>query len=768
MPSYEEHCRALGDLTEIMANIVQECLPLQTFKEKIDPKSNKLLKEVENEMTCIGNDGLTMVQRSKRPPCAILLGTSSAGKTELLTSFLPKLGEFAGSTATDTTPMLVRLRYPHEFRPEDHGKVTFLMPRDFYKLLSDLPRIRDVIRQDSQLAEVWDRVTRVARGMDVKKDENYDRKLYTAVKEWVTEANQWARVSGTQDDAGYFSTLADITDHFDPDGKKFGTLNPVPRSLLIYFLDKAVNALKLGEVFRTKERKGESEAKQLAKSYFMMRTMGAITDLFVEEDILKDIDVYDTAGVRVGGFEAEKVSAEERMHSQIQAFKNRWGFERLVPSVDIIIFILVLEEQQVDTEFQSLFDECRKYGKLENRLFIFLNKIDKATDQAIKKKDVKIDANGDVIPDEDMTWKLWVQTNVMDKIRGLGENFHNVFICRAPKFDFSEPGARSFLENSKRSPTLNRFLFDVKSNLDAAISNQDGGIKFAWRSVERVMRTQGSKIRFNRLGEQILPYAKDVIAILETKRVTDAKPSEKEIDVYLEKLLEDLKDLRWRNEEFRLPQRFGEFCIQKRFCTAKQVEEALQIQQQTEQETGRKVRIGQILMEKKYMTLDQTREVMQALEKGQDEEWEAYQLQTFKHVRERVLEQIVSFMEEKNRPITKGNIPVEAVIEYLMEPIKVLESELKGIYTSKERKSFQEAVQNVIECQLIAALWNQDRLRKYLWEQKVKITSSFHIRDDISQEEAIKVTECYNRMRQVFDKLPPLESSQQSNKEAHS
>jgi len=130
-----------------------------------------------------------------------------------------------------------------------------------------------------------------------------------------------------------------------------------------------------------------------------------------------------------------------------------------------------------------------------------------------------------------------------------------------------------------------------------------------------------------------------------------------------------------------------------------------------------------------------------------------------KHVKERVIDQIVSFMEEKNRPIIKGNIPVEAVIEYLLEPIKVLETELRGIYTSKERKAFQEAVQNVMECQLTAALWNQDRLRKHLWEQKSRITSSFHIRDDISEEEAIKVTQSYDQLQSVFDKLPPLEEN---------
>jgi len=165
------------------------------------------------------------------------------------------------------------------------------------------------------------------------------------------------------------------------------------------------------------------------------------------------------------------------------------------------------------------------------------------------------------------------------------------------------------------------------------------------------------------------------------------------------------------------------------------------------------LKLGQIFVDKKYMTLEQVREVLQAAESEQ-EDWEVYQNETFKHVRERVTEQIISFMEEKGRPIIQGNIPVESVVTYLTEPIKVLETELRGIYTSKERKAFQEAVQNVMECQLTAALWNQDKLRKYLWDQKYRITSSFHIRDDISEEEALKVTECYNKLRSIYDQLP--------------
>ena len=357
--------RALGDLSAALVQVVQESIPLQTFKQAIDSRSHKVLHEVENEMTSIGNDGLSMVVRSRRPPCGILLGTSSAGKTELLTSFLPKLREFTGSTSSDTTPMLVRLRYPHDFNPETHGRVTFLMPRDLYKLLSDLPRIRDVIRQDSQLADSWDIVSRMARNPDIKRDAAYERKLYSSVRDWVREAHQWARVSGTEDDGSYFSALSEIVEHFDPDGKHFDRFNPVPRGLLISFLDKGYNAAKLADVLKDKQMARDEEARNLGRTYFMMRTVGAITELFVEEDILREIDIYDTAGVRVGGFEAEKVSPEERMHSQMQAFKNRWGFERLVASVDIIVFILVLEEQQVDTEFQAMFDECRKHGNLK-------------------------------------------------------------------------------------------------------------------------------------------------------------------------------------------------------------------------------------------------------------------------------------------------------------------------------------------------------------------------------------------------------------------
>lgn len=757
MPTYEDHCHSLGDLAELMANVVQECLPLQTFKETIDPKSRKTLANVENEMTTIGNDGLTMIERAKRPPCAILLGTSSAGKTQILTSFLTKLKDFAGSTATDTTPMLVRLRYTNETAPLDHGRVIPLMPRDLYNLLSKIPRIQDVIRKDSQLTESWDLLNRIARNPDIKKDAAYDRKVYAELKNWVREAHQWSRTKGNQDDIAYFTALAEITDHFDPDGKAFAPFNPIPRGLLVYFLDKAVNALQMAEVIQNKERRSDTESKQMGRMYYVLRTVGAITNLFVGEDILKHLDIYDTAGVRVGGKEDEKVSPDERMHSQIQAYKNRWGFERLIPSVDIVIFILVLEEQQVDTEFQQLFEECRKYGSLDTRLFIFLNKIDKAADQAVSKKDFKVDANGEIIPDEEMTWKLWVEVNVMSKIRGLGEHFHNVFICRAPQFDFARQESRAFVLNSRQSPTLNRYLYDAEGNMNACLDNNDGGIKFAWDRIERVMRNQGAQIRYERLGAQILPYTKDILAVLGAKRVTGERPSEKDIDTYLEKLLEDLKELRWRNEEFRLPERFGEFCIQKKFATAKQIEEALQFQKQSDQETGRHVRLGQILVDKKYMTLEQVREVVQAAEKDQDGDWEAYQTETFRHVRDRVTEQIIAFMEEKHRPIIRGNIPVESVIEYLTSPIKVLETELRNIYTNKERKQFQESVQNVIECQLTALLWNQDRLRKYLWEQKPRITSSFHIRDDISAEEAVKVTECYTKLKNIFDQLPTIE-----------
>lgn len=756
MASYEEHCRTLGSLTKEMVSIVEETLPLQTFKEKIDPKSHKILTNVGDELTAIGNDGLSIVERAQRPPCGILLGTSSAGKTELLGSFLPKLRTFSGSTAADTTPMLVRMRYPKDFSPEDHGRVTFLMPRDLVKLMYNLPKVKNAMREDSQLADSWDRVVRLERSNE-KRDLEFERKLYSVVRDWVREAYQWARVNGDADDSEYFRTLSEITDHFDPESTSFQGMNPIPRSLLISFLDKGKKANHLADVIADKLKMGRSEAKESGKKYYSMRTCGAITDLFVEEDILQDIDIYDTAGVRVGGDEADILKPDQMVHSQIQAYKNRWGFERLIPSVDIIIFILVLEEQQVDTEFQSLFEECRKHGNLKNRLFVFLNKLDKAVVQAVKKDDVQRKGK-DVIPEEDKTWKLWVQTNVMDKIRGLGDDFQNVFVCRAPKFKIADKDSQSFLENSNSSPTLNRYLYDAKKNIKAALDDGDGGIKFAWKTVERIMRNQGSKIRFERLGQQILPFAKDLKAALSTKRVDEQKPSNKEIDTYLEKLLRDLEDLRWNNDEFRLPELFGEFCIQKKFCTSKQVKEALEIQEKMSQETGRSVRLGQILVDNKRMTLEQVREVLQASETEEDD-WEVYQSSTFKHVKERVCAQISEFMEEKGRPIIHGNIPVEAVIEYLTEPIDALEQELRGLYDNNERKEFQEAVQNVMECQLLAALWNQERLRKHLWAQKSKITSSFDIRDDISKEEAEKVTECYDRLQEILDRIPEIEES---------
>lgn len=738
-----------------MLEVVREAMPLQTFKETIDSKGHKLLKEVADEVTTIGNDGLNMIERARRPPCGILLGTSSAGKTELLGSFLPKLREYAGSTAADTTPMLVRLQYPRELNPPNHGKVTILMPRDLYKLLSDLPKVKTAVHKDDQVADAWSRVDKVAREPEAKRDEEYDRKLYRALMEWTKEVVEWARLRGGPDDAEYFETLTEIARHFDPDGERFVHYNPVPRSMLIKFLDKGEKEKELTLALKEKEKLPEDKAREAAERYFMLRTVGAITELFVQEDILHDIDIYDTAGVRVGGDEADVLKPRQMVHSQMQAFKNRWGFERLVASVDIVIFILVLEEQQVDIEFQSLFDECRKYGNLQNRLFIFLNKIDKAADQAVKKGDI-VRQGDEILPDDEKTWKLWVQTNVMDKIRGLGENFHNVFICRAPKFTFAQPESPSLIKNSKQSPTLKRYLFNADRNMDAILDNSDGGIKFGWLTVEKIMRQKGSQIRFNRLGQQILPYAKDVLHVLGAKRITEETPTDKDIDAYMEKLMEDLKHLHWRTEEFRLPERFGEICIYKKLATSRQIEEALADQEKIEKETGRRVRIGQILVDKKYMTLEQVREVLQASE-TEHEDWDSYQKDTFKHVRERVYTQIVCFMEEKGRPIVKGNIPVEAVIDYLTEPVKILESELKGLYTDKEKKIFQEGVQNVMECQLTAALWNQDRMRKYLWSQKPKITSSFHIRDDISEEEARVVSACYQKLQALYEKLPPLE-----------
>lgn len=753
MSSYEEHCRNLGKLTEVLVEVVEESLPLQTFKESIDAKSNKILQEVFDEMTCIGNDGLSAVDRAKRPPCAILLGTSSAGKTEILGSFLPKLREFAGSTARDTTPMLVRMRYPNEdMDPKDHGRVTFLMPRDLVQLMSKLQTVKSAYLKDAQLGDSWDRVTKIQRDPNAVRNEVWEKKLYTATREWIREAYMWAKSEDRKDDSKYFETLGNIADHFNPDSDSFNRFNPIPRNLILSFLDKGEDGKKLSKMLQDKLGRARGDADQEGETYYNMRTAGAITDLFVEEDILKDIDIYDTAGVRVGGDETEAKDPSIKVHSQIQAFKNRWGFERLIPSVDIIIFILVMEEQQVDTEFQELFAECAKHGALDKRLFILMNKLDKAVTQAVNKEDFT-KRDGQIIPNEENTWKIWIETNVMDKIGGLGSGFRNVFLCHAPKFKIDGDNEQEFLLNSADSPTLNKYLYDASKNIRAALDDEDGGVRFAWRTVERVMRKEGSEIRFDRLGKHILPYTKDVLNILGAKRVVEAKPTDKEIDEYLEKLLKDLKQLNWRPEEFRLPERFGEFCIMRKLCTSKQVEEALSEQQRLLDDTGRKVKIGQILVDKGYMTLEQVREVVQ-LSEEEEEDWEVYQKNTFAHIRERVTEQIVSFMEEKNRPIIKGNKPVEAVINYLTEPISALEDELKGIYSNSERKAFQEGVQNVMECQLLASLWNQNRLRKHLWAQKTKITSSFDIRDDISKEEAEAVTKSYDKLNEVFEKLP--------------
>lgn len=756
MSSYEEHCRNLGNLAEILVDVVKDSLPLQTFKDTIDSKSNKILQEVHDEMTSIGNDGLNAVVRAQRPPCAILLGTSSAGKTEILGSFLPKLREFAGSTARDTTPMLVRMRYPKDdLNPADHGRVTFLMPRDLVQLMSNLPSVKNAFLKDAHLGDSWDLVTKIQRDPNAVRDAVWEKKLYTATREWIKEAYQWAKTNGNKVEEEYFETLGFIADHFNPDAKSFERYNPIPRNLIHAFLDKGEDNVRLSKTLQEKMSMAKGEADENGKNYYNMRTAGAITDLFVEEEILKDIDIYDTAGVRVGGDDSDTLKPSQKVHSQIQAFKNRWGFERLIPSVDIIIFILVMEEQQVDTEFQALFDECRKYGNLDKRLFIFLNKLDKAVTQAVNKKDYNKGRDGEVVPDEEKTWKIWVETNVMDKIRGLGDTFRNVFLCHAPKFKIDGKEEQDFLLNSTESSTLKRYLYDVNKNVRAALADDDGGIKFAWETVERVMRKDGSEIRYGRLGKHILPYAKDVLNVLGAKRVAEEKPTDKEIDAYLEKLLKDLASLNWRPEEFRLPERFGEFCIQKGLCSSKQIEEALQSQKEMLEDTGRKVKIGQILVDKKYMTLEQVREIVQ-LSEDEEDDWDVYQKNTFNHVRDRVMGQIVSFMEEKGRPIIKGNVPVEAVIRYLTEPVTALEEELKGIYTNNERKQFQEAIQNVMECQLLACLWNQDRLRKYLWDQKSKITSSFDIRDDISKEEAIKVTESYKKLNEVYEKLPAL------------
>lgn len=755
MSSYEEHCRSLGKLAETLVEVVGESLPLQTFKLSIDPKSNKILQEVHDEMTCIGNDGLSAVERAQRPPCAILLGTSSAGKTEILGSFLPKLREFAGSTARDTTPMLVRMRYPtNAIDPKEHGRVTFLMPRDLVQLMSNLQTVKTAFLKDAQLGDSWAIVNKIRRDPDAVHNEKWEMKLYKATREWIREAFQWASSEGRKEDSKYFETLGQIADHFDPNSKSFDRFNPIPRNLILSFLDKGEDGKRLSKMLQDKMKMSRAEADETGNTYYNMRTAGAITDLFVEEDILQDIDIYDTAGVRVGGDQTETKDPSVKVHSQIQAFKNRWGFERLIPSVDIIIFILVMEEQQVDTEFQELFEECAKHGALDKRLFILMNKLDKAVTQAVSKKDYTM-ADEKLIPNEDNTWKIWLETNVMDKIGGLGDKFRNVFLCHAPKFTIDAKKEKDFLINSIESPTLNKYLYNPEKNIHAALAEDDGGIRFAWNTVEQVMRKEGSEIRFERLGKQILPYVKDVLKILDGKRVAEEKPTDIEIDEYLEKLLKDLTELNWLPEEFRLPERFGEFCVQKKLCSSKQIQEALKSQEQMFNDTGKKIKIGQILVDKNYLSLEQVREVVQASEDEEDD-WDVYQKNTFDHVRERVTEQVVNFMEQKARPIIKGNIPVEAVINYLTEPIAALEEELKGIYTNKERKAFQEGIQNVMECQLLASLWNQNRLRKHLWAQKIKITSSFDIRDDISKEEAIAVTKSYEVLDQIFQKLPAV------------
>ena len=69
--------------------------------------------------------------------------------------------------------------------------------------------------------------------------------------------------------------------------------NPIPRSLLIGFLDKGKDSKKLAKILEEKQNKSPQEALAIGEKYYFMRTAGAITDLFVEEDILKDIDIFD-------------------------------------------------------------------------------------------------------------------------------------------------------------------------------------------------------------------------------------------------------------------------------------------------------------------------------------------------------------------------------------------------------------------------------------------------------------------------------------------
>ena len=68
------------------------------------------------------------------------------------------------------------------------------MPRDLYKLMSELPKVQYAIRRDNQLAESWDRVTRVAREPRPKRDAAYEKKPAPLVEDARSQpvgAGQW-------------------------------------------------------------------------------------------------------------------------------------------------------------------------------------------------------------------------------------------------------------------------------------------------------------------------------------------------------------------------------------------------------------------------------------------------------------------------------------------------------------------------------------------------------------------------------------------------
>ena len=52
----------VGSLAETMKEVVKVARPLQTFKEGIDSKGFRI-KELDDELTTTGNDGLSIVER---------------------------------------------------------------------------------------------------------------------------------------------------------------------------------------------------------------------------------------------------------------------------------------------------------------------------------------------------------------------------------------------------------------------------------------------------------------------------------------------------------------------------------------------------------------------------------------------------------------------------------------------------------------------------------------------------------------------------------